>query len=87
MDMHKNAPLTPRGREELVRRVLVEQHRPRAVATALGVCVRTVRKWVARYRAEGQAGLVDRSSRPHRSPNKTSTKIEARVVPLNQEML
>ncbi len=62
MDMHKNGPLTPRGREELVRRILVERQPPRGVATALGVCPRTVRKWVGRYRAEGRAGLQDRSA-------------------------
>jgi transposase InsO family protein len=84
MDIHKNAPLTPRGREELVRRVLVERQTPRAVATALGVCVRTVRKWVGRYQAEGRAGLVDRSSRPHRSPGRTPTAIEARVGALRR---
>lgn len=39
---------------------------PSAVATALGVSCRTVAKWLARYRAEGQAGLLDRSSRPRR---------------------
>ena len=72
MDMHKNAPLTPRGRAELVSRVVVEGHTPRAVATALGVCERTVRKWVARYRMEGRAGLEDRSSRPKRSPTRTT---------------
>ncbi len=80
MDIHKNAPLTPRGRAELVRRVLEEQQTPRAVATALGVCVRTVRKWVKRYQAEGRSGLVDRSSRPHRSPRRTPATVEAQVA-------
>ncbi len=84
MEIHKNAPLTPLGRGELVRRVLVEKHTPRAVATALGLCVRTVRKWVGRYQAEGQAGLLDRSSRPRRSPNKTPRDVEARVAELRR---
>ena len=84
MDVHKNAPLTPRGREELVRRVLVDKQSPAAVATALGVCIRTVRKWVDRYRAEGPEGLEDRSSRPHRSPNRTPSEIEARVAELRR---
>jgi transposase InsO family protein len=66
MNIHKNARLTPRSRAELVRRVVVERQTPKAVATAFGVCVKTVSKWVGRYRAEGAAGLVDRSSRPHR---------------------
>jgi transposase InsO family protein len=65
MNVHKNARLTPRGRERIVRQVSSGQ-RPEAVAEAAGVCPRTVRKWVARYRSEGMTGLQDRSSRPHR---------------------
>jgi transposase InsO family protein len=84
MDMHKNAPLTPRGREDLVRRVILEKQAPGDVAAALGVCVRTVRKWVGRYRAQGPAGLVDRSSRPHCSPNQTPATTAARVGELRR---
>src|ERR1700723_131807 len=70
MNIHKNARLTPIGRERLVR--LVEGGRtPRAAARAAGVCPRTVRKWVDRYRREGLAGLQDRSTRPHRLPRPT----------------
>ena len=65
MNVHKNARLTPRGRERIVRQVTSGQT-PEAVAEAAGVCPRTVRKWVDRYRREGLAGLQDRSSRPHR---------------------
>ena len=67
MNVHKNARLTPRGRERIVRQVASGQM-PEAVAEAVGVrhCPRTVRKWVDRYRREGLAGLLDRSSRPHR---------------------
>jgi transposase InsO family protein len=65
MNMHKNARLTPRGRERIVWQVESGQT-PQAVAKAAGVCPRTVRKWVERYRREGLAGLQDRSSRPHR---------------------
>ena len=65
MNIHKNARLTPRGRERIVRQVASGQT-PEAVAEAVGVCPRTVRKWVDRYRFEGLAGLQDRSSRPHR---------------------
>jgi transposase len=64
MDIHQNARLTPRSRAELVRRVLLEGQAPKAVATALGVNVKTVSKWCARCQAEGAAGLLDRSSRP-----------------------
>ncbi len=48
------------------------------------MCLRTVRKWVGRYQAEGRAGLLDRSSRPHRSPNKAPADIEARVAELRR---
>src|SRR3954463_16749858 len=65
MNVHKNARLTPRGRERIVRQVESGQT-PEAVAKAAGVCPRTVRKWVDRYRAEGLPGLWGRSSRPHR---------------------
>ena len=65
MNIHKNARLTPRGRERIIRQVESGQTPP-AVAEAAGVCPRTVRKWVIRFRAEGIEGLRDRSSRPHR---------------------
>ncbi|WP_422366064.1 IS481 family transposase [Pelagibius sp.] len=66
MDIHKNARLTPHSRGELVRRVLFDGQSSKAVAVALGVCERTVRKWLKRYNDEGLAGLADRSSRPYR---------------------
>ncbi len=76
MDMHKNARLTPLGREHMVRMVLSGQT-PQAVSAAVGVCPRTVRKWVERYEREGVAGLQDRSSRPHRLYRPTEqTRIE-----------
>ena len=68
MNTHKNAMLTPAGRALLVRRVLNEREPIPAVARGTGVSERTVKKWLARYRAEGAAGLRDRSSRPHHSP-------------------
>jgi transposase InsO family protein len=81
MNVHKNARLTPHSRAELVRRVLVEGQAPMAVATAMGVTGKTASKWVARFEAEGPAGLVDRSSRPHclyrPTPEATAERIEA----------
>jgi transposase len=65
MNMHKNARMTPLGRERLVLEVVGGQ-RPEAVAKAAGICPRTARKWIARFKAEGRAGLMDRSSRPKR---------------------
>ena len=81
MDVHKNARLTPAGREVMVRRVVEDGQTPKAVSEAVGVCPRTVRKWVERFRAEGLAGLRDRSSRPHHlrrpTPPDTIERIEA----------
>jgi len=80
MDIHKNARLTPRGRERMVNMVLGGQT-PKAVSEAVGVCPRTVRKWVERFEAEGLAGLQDRSSRPDHlrqpTPQATIDRIEA----------
>jgi transposase InsO family protein len=80
MDIHKNARLTPLGRERMVNMVLDGQT-PKAVSEAVGVCPRTVRKWVERYQAEGLAGLQDRSSRPQHlrqpTPQATIDRIEA----------
>ena len=73
MNIHKNARLTPRGRERIVRQVASGQT-PEAVAEAVGVCPRTVRKWVDPYRCEGLAGLQDRSSRPLRLRRPTASR-------------
>ncbi len=67
MDVHKNARLTPRGRALLVERVRKEG--AKRAAEAFGVSQKTARKWTARFDAEGASGLVDRSSRPARSPS------------------
>lgn len=85
MNVHKNARLTPYRRAELVQRVQAGETGLQ-VAMALGVSVRTVRKWWARYRAEGVRGLVDRSSRPHVSPRQTAaaTMLGIKVLRLQQ---
>lgn len=67
--MHKSARLTPAGRALLVRRVLAGE-RPREVAQALGLIVRSVYKWLRRWEAEGEGGLLDRPSGPRRSPRR-----------------
>jgi len=59
---------------ELVRRVLVERQTARQGAAAFGICVKTVRKWVARFEAEGTAGLFDRSSRPNSLTDREDVK-------------
>ena len=85
MDIHKNARLTPHSRGELVRRVLIERQTPMAVATAFGVCLKTVRKWIERFQAEGEAGLRDRSSRPHRLRSPTPKESVERIEVLRRE--
>ena len=84
MNVHKNARTTMHSRAELVRRVR-EGQAPRAVATALGVDVKTVKKWVARFEAEGAGGLADRSSRPHRLNNPTTDGVCARILELRRQ--
>jgi transposase InsO family protein len=85
MDIHKNARLTPHSRGELVRRVLVEGHTRNAVAMAFGVCPKTVGKWVERFQAEAEAGLQDRSSRPHRLRCPTPKDSVERIERLRRE--
>jgi transposase InsO family protein len=55
------------------------------VAKAMGVSRQCAHRWVARFDAEGEAGLHDRSSRPHRSPSKTPRRVERRVVAARRE--
>src|SRR6266446_2264045 len=85
MNVHKNARLTPHSRAELVRRVRVAGQAPMAVATAMGVSVKTVRKWVERFAVEGAAGLADRSSRPHRLYRPTLEPIADRITELRRQ--
>ena len=84
MNVHKNAKLTPRGRAEIVRRVIDQGQTPAAVATAAGVCERTVRKWVARFRVEGSQGLQDRSSRPHKLRRPTPAPVVRQIAALRR---
>jgi transposase InsO family protein len=84
MNVHKNARLMPCGRERIVRQVASGQ-RPAAISEAAGVCPRTVRKWVERYRKEGLAGLHDRSSRPHRLHRPTPLAIVDAVGRLRRQ--
>ena len=81
---HPNAPLTPEGRRRMVECVLVGQWPVSAVAERFQVDPKTVRKWRDRFLAEGAGGLQDRSSRPRRSPNKTSRRTERSVVSLRR---
>ena len=71
MKLHGNAALSWRGRRRLAERVVVEGWTLAAAAAASGVSIRCARKWVGRYRLEGERGLRDRSSRPKRIANRT----------------
>ncbi len=84
MNLHRNARTTPISRAEMARRVLGGQA-PVAVATAMGVDVKTVRKWAWRFRADGSAGLEDRSSRPHRLRHPTPPEVVERIIALRRE--
>jgi transposase InsO family protein len=83
MNIHKNARLTPHGRELIVRQIESGQT-PEAAARAAGVCPRTARKWVARFKAEGVEGLKDRSSRPHHLRRPTPAVIIGTVEALRR---
>jgi len=85
MDVHKNARLTWHSRAELVRRVIELGQTPKAVATAFGVCPKTVKKWVDRFQADGPDGLHDRSSRPHRLNRPTPEAVRRQVVELRRQ--
>ena len=78
--VHGNARLAPKGRWEMVKRVLVKREAVSRVARDMGVSRETVYKWVRRYEQEGWYGLLDRSSRPHSSPGRASPETERAVV-------
>ena len=79
---HANACLTPAGRLRLAR-LIVDQGWPlRRAAERWNCSVTTARRWAARYRELGPAGMLDRSSRPQRSPLRTVARVERRVVKL-----
>ena len=81
MDLHANAALSLNKRRLLAKRVVDERWTLTKAAAAAEVSVRTARKWVRRYRAEGEPGLLDRSSRPYSSPSATSTITADRTTP------
>lgn len=83
MNLHKHARLTPRGRALLVQRML-HGLRVEDAAQAAGVSVRTAYKWLRRFREEGEAGLMDRSSRPHSCPHETAVDLIAQLIQLRQ---
>ena len=86
MKAHKNARTTPHSRQVLIERI--GQGLPAwQVAQDLGVSRQTVQKWLARARAEGHAGLQDRSSRPIHSPSALPKAKLERITSLRQQRL
>ena len=86
MNVHDNARTTRHSRMLMVRR-LANGWTVAAVARAHGVCPKTVRKWRDRYTEYGEAGLADRSSRPHHSPRRTSEAQQSAIVALRRQRL
>ena len=80
---HGNARTTVHGRK-----LIVARHRAgwrqAHIAAAMGISRKCVRTWITRYAAEGEAGLVDRSSRPRTSPTRTPAEVEDRIVELRR---
>jgi transposase InsO family protein len=76
--------LTPRGREQLIERIELGES-VAAASAAVGVSERTAHKWLGRHQAEGAEGLVDRSSRPHRSPHRVRRVRERQVARLRRK--
>jgi transposase len=77
---HANARLTVHGRQLIVSRVVEDGWSVAITAEVAGVSRATVYKWLARFRDEGPAGLVDRTSRPHWSPRRLDPDVEARIL-------
>jgi hypothetical protein len=73
MKLHANARTCPNSRQEIVRHVLAGRSRE-CVAAEFGISERTVAKWLARFRCEGELGLLDRSSAPRRVPSRTDPR-------------
>jgi transposase InsO family protein len=83
---HRTARLNEYGRQLLVQRVLIEGWTVPTAARAQGVSRATGYKWIRRFRAEGVAGLADRTSRPHRSPRQTSLAEVERILRTRAEL-
>ena len=81
---HGSARLTVHGR-----RLIVTRHqqgwKQAHIAAAMGVSRKCVKTWIDRYAAEGEPGMVTRSSRPHTMPSKASDQIEQRVLAARAE--
>src|SRR5688500_17935477 len=84
MQLHANAKSCPRSRRWLIGCVLVDGWPGLRAAEAAGISERSAYRWLARWRAEGEVGLVDRSSRPNSSPTKTPAEREQAIAALRR---
>ncbi|TAY77378.1 IS481 family transposase, partial [Rhizobium ruizarguesonis] len=87
MNIHKNARLTPLRREEMALAVAKGQVSKAQAARLYGVSSKSVSRWVERFRAQGRAGMADRSSRPKISPRQTGQSLAERIVALRRQRL
>ena len=87
MNIHKNARLTPQGRLLLVERITQTGWDVAQAAQAAGISVRQSYRWLARYRAEGAAGLDDRSSAPHRCRHRTAGERVGEIERLRRQRM
>jgi transposase InsO family protein len=84
MNLHANAALSWSGRRRLCELVIDDGWTVKAAAAVAGVSVRCARKWIGRYRLEGEAGLRDRSSAPRRVANRTAEERVELIVKLRR---
>lgn len=77
---HRNARLNFHGRQLLVQRVCEQGWAVPLAAKAQGVSRQCAHRWVRLFRDEGEAGLHDRSSKPHHCPTQTSVEVEKTIV-------
>jgi transposase InsO family protein len=87
MNIHKNARLTPLRREEMARDVVEGRLSKADAARTYGVTAKVVVRWVERFRVEGSAGMIDRSSRPKTSPKQTKAAVVDAIAALRRQRL
>src|SRR5271167_2760294 len=85
MDYHHHARLTIHRREELAQAVIHCRLSLKEAAAEFKLSRQSAAKWVARFRQAGRAGLRDRTSRPLRSPRRTSAELTERVALLRRQ--
>ena len=85
MNIHKNARLTPLRREEMALSVVDGRLSKAGAARIYGVSSKVVARWVERFKAEGRAGMADRSSRPGAMPGMTDPAVVERIAALRRQ--